>query len=52
MNHQIQRVAHRGGSHLAPENTLAAFRNESERIGSEEARRPQHVGVTLTRAVD
>ena len=27
MNHQIQRVAHRGGSHLAPENTLAAFRN-------------------------
>ena len=23
----IQRVAHRGGSHLAPENTLAAFRN-------------------------
>jgi len=27
MNQQIQRVAHRGGSHLAPENTLAAFRN-------------------------
>jgi glycerophosphoryl diester phosphodiesterase len=27
MNHHIQRVAHRGGSHLAPENTLAAFRN-------------------------
>jgi len=27
MNHSIQRVAHRGGSHLAPENTLAAFRN-------------------------
>src|ERR687883_363002 len=26
MNH-VQRVAHRGGSHLAPENTLAAFRN-------------------------
>jgi glycerophosphoryl diester phosphodiesterase len=25
MNH-VQRVAHRGGSHLAPENTLAAFR--------------------------
>jgi len=24
--HHIQRVAHRGGSHLAPENTLAAFR--------------------------
>lgn len=23
----VQRVAHRGGSHLAPENTLAAFRN-------------------------
>lgn len=23
----LQRVAHRGGSHLAPENTLAAFRN-------------------------
>src|SRR5947208_16493506 len=23
----FQRVAHRGGSHLAPENTLAAFRN-------------------------
>jgi glycerophosphoryl diester phosphodiesterase len=27
MNHHIQRVAHRGGSHLAPQNTLAAFRN-------------------------
>ncbi len=27
MNHHIQLVAHRGGSHLAPENTLAAFRN-------------------------
>jgi len=27
MHHQIQRVAHRGGSALAPENTLAAFRN-------------------------
>ncbi len=27
MNHHIQRVAHRGGSQLAPENTLAAFRN-------------------------
>ena len=27
MNDQIQRVAHRGGSQLAPENTLAAFRN-------------------------
>src|SRR5258708_11675521 len=27
MNHSIRRVAHRGGSHLAPENTLAAFRN-------------------------
>lgn len=27
MSHHIQRVAHRGGSHLAPENTLAAFRN-------------------------
>jgi glycerophosphoryl diester phosphodiesterase len=27
MAHQLQRVAHRGGSHLAPENTLAAFRN-------------------------
>ncbi len=27
MPHHIQRVAHRGGSHLAPENTLAAFRN-------------------------
>src|SRR5579884_3171506 len=27
MNHQVQRVAHRGGSQLAPENTLAAFRN-------------------------
>src|SRR5947209_6928497 len=26
INH-IQRVAHRGGSHLAPENTLAAFRH-------------------------
>lgn len=24
---RFQRVAHRGGSHLAPENTLAAFRN-------------------------
>lgn len=27
MAHRVQRVAHRGGSHLAPENTLAAFRN-------------------------
>src|SRR6058998_2099079 len=27
MSNHIQRVAHRGGSHLAPENTLAAFRN-------------------------
>src|SRR3984893_13564890 len=27
MKNHIQRVAHRGGSHLAPENTLAAFRN-------------------------
>jgi len=27
MQVQFQRVAHRGGSHLAPENTLAAFRN-------------------------
>jgi len=27
MKHPIQLVAHRGGSHLAPENTLAAFRN-------------------------
>ena len=27
MNQTIQRVAHRGGAHLAPENTLAAFRN-------------------------
>src|SRR6266480_681791 len=27
MNQHIQRVAHRGGAHLAPENTLAAFRN-------------------------
>ena len=27
MQQHIQRVAHRGGSHLAPENTLAAFRN-------------------------
>src|SRR6266566_5502705 len=27
MNHHIQRVAHRGGSHLAPQNTMAAFRN-------------------------
>ena len=26
-NHSIQRVAHRGGADLAPENTLAAFRN-------------------------
>src|SRR2546429_5493756 len=23
----LQRIAHRGGAHLAPENTLAAFRN-------------------------
>ena len=28
MKHAIQLVAHRGGSHLAPQNTLAAFRNE------------------------
>ena len=27
MQAQFQRAAHRGGSHLAPENTLAAFRN-------------------------
>src|SRR5437763_2076423 len=27
MSNHIQRVAHRGGSELAPENTLAAFRN-------------------------
>jgi len=27
MHKHVQRVAHRGGSHLAPENTLAAFRN-------------------------
>src|SRR2546429_7159588 len=27
MSNHIQRVAHRGGSHLAPENTLAAFRH-------------------------
>ncbi|HLX59602.1 MAG TPA: glycerophosphodiester phosphodiesterase family protein [Ktedonobacteraceae bacterium] len=27
MKQAIQRVAHRGGSHLAPENTLAAFSN-------------------------
>lgn len=27
MGHSWQRVAHRGGSHLAPENTLAAFRH-------------------------
>lgn len=27
MNRHIERVAHRGGSHLAPQNTLAAFRN-------------------------
>ncbi len=27
MSHHIQRVAHRGGSQLAPENTLAAFRH-------------------------
>ncbi len=27
MNHEIQRVAHRGGAHLAPENTIAAFLN-------------------------
>ncbi|GAC1566176.1 MAG: glycerophosphodiester phosphodiesterase [Ktedonobacteraceae bacterium] len=27
MKQALQRVAHRGGSHLAPENTLAAFRN-------------------------
>ena len=27
MTHFVERVAHRGGSHLAPENTLAAFRN-------------------------
>src|SRR5438034_11288910 len=27
MNQSIQRVAHRGGAHLAPENTFAAFLN-------------------------
>src|ERR1700674_1431171 len=27
MQRSLQRVAHRGGSHLAPENTLAAFSN-------------------------
>src|SRR5438105_1803562 len=27
MQHHLQRVAHRGGRQLAPENTLAAFRN-------------------------
>lgn len=27
MNQHVERVAHRGGSHLAPQNTLAAFRN-------------------------
>ena len=27
MSNPVQRVAHRGGSALAPENTLAAFRN-------------------------
>jgi len=27
MSNYVQRVAHRGGAHLAPENTLAAFRN-------------------------
>src|SRR5205807_8520280 len=27
MTNHPQRVAHRGGSHLAPQNTLAAFRN-------------------------
>src|SRR5437763_17075344 len=27
MQQHVQRVAHRGGSHLTPENTLAAFRN-------------------------
>ena len=27
MKHPVQLVAHRGGSHLAPQNTLAAFRN-------------------------
>lgn len=27
MKAQLQRVAHRGGSHLAPENTMAAFRH-------------------------
>jgi glycerophosphoryl diester phosphodiesterase len=27
VDQQIQRVAHRGGAHLAPENTFAAFRN-------------------------
>ena len=27
MNHSIHRVAHRGGAHLAPENTIAAFVN-------------------------
>ncbi len=27
MTTHVQRVAHRGGSRLAPENTMAAFRN-------------------------
>ena len=27
MSNHVQRVAHRGGAHLAPEDTLAAFRN-------------------------
>src|SRR5215469_7886955 len=27
MHQNIQRVAHRGGAHLAPENTIAAFLN-------------------------
>jgi glycerophosphoryl diester phosphodiesterase len=27
MSNPVQRVAHRGGSHLAPQNTFAAFRN-------------------------
>lgn len=27
MSQHVERVAHRGGSHLAPQNTLAAFRN-------------------------
>src|SRR2546421_12802712 len=27
MTSSLQRIAHRGGSRLAPENTLAAFRN-------------------------